>query len=128
MKRIIILIVLGLFSLGAVQAQTQWYKATEFAYKVVGYNWSDWEKVSINIEFDLRNDVIIIYSNGTQIYKIVQQVQSPYDPSGTQVKFQVIDQDYDRGYLRLRMENNGNSQIYVDFSDISWVYNVERIL
>lgn len=62
----------------------------------------------------------------TQIYKVLEQVKSPYDSNGTQVKFRVIDQDYDKGFLRLRVENNGNSQIYVDYADISWVYNVVR--
>ena len=46
---------------------------------------------------------------------------------GTNVKFYVIDQDYDRGSIRLRVERNGNSQIYVDFSNVAWVYNVVRI-
>ena len=130
MKRILIVIMFGLFCVGAVQAQTQWFKATEFAVRVVnnGYwtKWSDWESVDINIKFDLSNDLIIIYSQETQIYKVLEQVKSPYDSNGTQVKFRVIDQDYDKGFLRLRVENNGNSQIYVDYADISWVYNVVR--
>lgn len=130
MKRILIIIMFGLFCLGVTQAQTQWFKATEFAVRVVnnGYwtKWSDWESVDINIKFDLSNDLIIIYSQETQIYKVLEQVKSPYDSNGTQVKFRVIDQDYDKGFLRLRVENNGNSQIYVDYADISWVYNVVR--
>lgn len=130
MKRILIIIMFGLFCVGAVQAQTQWFKATEFAVKVVDNGiwtkWSDWESVDINIKFDLSNDLIIIYSQETQIYKVLEQVKSPYDSNGTQVKFKVLDQDYDKGFLRLRVENNGNSQIYVDYADISWVYNVIR--
>lgn len=130
MKRILIVIMFGLFCVGAVQAQTQWFKATEFAVRVVDNGcwtkWSDWESVDINIKFDLSNDLIIIYSQETQIYKVLEQVKSPYDSNGTQVKFRVLDQDYDKGFLRLRVENNGNSQIYVDYADISWVYNVVR--
>lgn len=130
MKRILIIIMFGLFCIGAIQAQTQWFKATEFAARVVnnGYwtKWSNWESVDINIKFDLSNDLIIIYSQETQIYKVLEQVKSSYDSNGTQAKFRVIDQDYDEGFLRLRVENNGNSQIYVDYADISWVYNVVR--
>lgn len=130
MKRILIVIMFGLFCVGAVQAQTQWFKATELAIKVVNNGnwtkWSDWESVDINIKFDLSNDLIIIYSQEIQIYKVLEQVKSPYDSNGTQVKFKVLDQDYDKGFLRLRVENNGNSQIYVDYADISWVYNVVR--
>jgi hypothetical protein len=53
----------------------------------------------------------------------------PYydDGGGVQIKFSVIDQDGDRGTVRLRIQNDGNSQLYVDFADIMWVYNVYRI-
>lgn len=127
MKKFILVIMFGLLHFGIAQAQQiQWYKATEFAYKIGNNNWSDWEKVSINIKFDLSNDLVYIYSNKTQIYKVVRQLSSPYDNSGTQIRYQVIDQDGDTGHLRLRIENSGNSQIYIDFADISWVYNVKR--
>ena len=126
MKRLTLILVLGLFFIGAAQAQTQWYKATEFAIKFKGYEWSDWQPVSIAIEFDLDEDFITIYSNETQIYKITGTLTPPYDSGGKQVKFRIIDQDFDTGNLRLRIENNGNSQIYIDFSDVSWVYNVVR--
>ena len=35
--------------------------------------------------------------------------------------------EYDYGYIRLRIERNGNSQIYIDFADVMWVYNVVRV-
>lgn len=126
MKRFILTLVLGVLFIGASQAQTQWYRATEFAIKFQGYEWTDWESVSISIKFDIDKDMIVIYSQETQVYKIIEQVASPYDSGGQQVKFTVIDQDFDRGHIRLRVEDNGNSQIYVDFSDVSWVYNVVR--
>lgn len=130
MKRILVIIMFGLLYTGAIQAQTQWFRATEFAVRVVnnGYwtNWSNWESVNISIKFDLSNDLIVIYSQETQIYKVLGEVEAPYDSNGVQVKFKVIDQDYDKGFLRLRVANDGNSQIYIDFADISWVYNVVR--
>lgn len=124
MKRFVVIILFGLLCIGAAQAQTQWYKATEFALKVVDTEWSDWISVNISIKFDMDKDIIIIYSNETQIYKILELVDPPYDPGGVSVKFRVIDQDYDKGSIRLRVQNDGNSQIYVDFADVSWVYNV----
>lgn len=128
MKRFVVIILFGLLCIGATQAQTQWYKATEFAVRVVDNgrwtDWSDWASVNIKIKFDIDNDIIIIYSNETQIYKILESVDPPYDPGGVSIKFRVIDQDYDKGSLRLRVQNNGTSQIYIDFADVSWVYNV----
>lgn len=80
---------------------------------------------------DIGNDQIIVYSPRTQIYQVygVYNNGQPYvdDSGGINIKFYVIDQDYDRGSIRLRVERNGNSQIYIDFSNIAWVYNVVRI-
>ena len=50
----------------------------------------------------------------------------PDDNTGTQVRFYVRNIYGYYGYVRLRIENNGNSQLYVDFSDGSIVYNVRR--
>lgn len=127
MKRIILTLLLGLLFAVASHAQTHWFKATEFAYKVDGYDWSDWERVSIKIKIDLDDDCIVIYSKETQVYVVTEILDPPYDPDGEQVKFEVVDQDFDTGYLRLRIHDDGYSQLYVDFADISWVYNVKRI-
>ena len=105
-----------------------WFRTTSLAIKVQGHDWSDWKTAKMNVKFDFDNDKITIFSNEIQIYKILKEVEPPYDPHGKQVAFSVIDQDLDYGQIRLRVENNGNSQIYVDFSDISWVYNVYRII
>jgi hypothetical protein len=133
MKKFLILIVC-LFSFVTISnAQVvNWFKATSFSYRYVddyGYwtNWSKWEECNIRIQFLYSKDVIIIYSNKTQNYKIINMVEPPYDPNGVTVKYQVYDSDGDYGYIRLRVEDNGNSQIYVDFNNISWVYNVYKL-
>ena len=109
----------------------QYFRTTSFAYRYADRgqwsSWSDWEICQMNMTIDLANDMIYIYSERTQIYNVLYQEASPYDSSGQQIKFRVIDQDGDYGHIRLRIENNGNSQIYVDFADIAWVYNVRRI-
>jgi len=135
-KFLIILITLFTFSIVNCSAQIQWYKTISVAIKYKRYDsyygryvwtkWSDWEKCRCDVKFDLNNDIIVIYSNKPQIYKVISIEEPPYDVLGTQVKFRVIDNEGDRGTLRLRIENNGNSQIYVDFADVMWVYNVVR--
>lgn len=122
--------ILSLFCLSMAAQNVMWFRTTEFAYRVKNYgewsDWSDWEKSSMKVKIDQSKDVIVIYSNETQIYKVIEVLDPPYDPKGEQVAFRVIDQDYDVGRVRLRVENNGNCQIYVDFNDLSWVYNVKR--
>lgn len=114
-------------------AQVQWYRTTQYAEATVinnRYYWGDWESSNMRLCIDIGNDQIIVYSPRTQIYQVygVYNNGQPYvdDSGGTNIKFYVIDQDYDRGNIRLRVEKNGNSQIYIDFSNVAWVYNVVR--
>lgn len=128
MKKIILGIILALFMSIPSFSQIINFKATSVAIKEVGYKWSDWKKCDILITFNLRTDKVVIYSRSIQVYKVLTQGQSYIDESGgEQVKYDVIDQDDDLGDMRLRVERNGNSQIYIDFADVSWVYNVIRI-
>ena len=114
-------------------AQVQWYRTTQYAEATIinnRYYWGDWESSNMRLCIDIGNDQIIVYSPRTQIYQVygVYNNGQPYvdDSGGTNIKFYVIDQDYDRGNIRLRVEKNGNSQIYIDFSNVAWVYNVVR--
>ena len=134
MKKLILtfLLLFGLLSVTNISAQTYYYKTYQFAIKYkannVWTNWSDWEKSDMLLTINLDDDVITVYSEKRQIYKVLEYMGNYTDESGgKQTKFYVIDQDGDLGYVRLRIEKNGNSQVYVDFGDICWVYNVRRI-
>ena len=127
MKRLFLGILMLLFSITSF-AQIINFKATSVAIKEIGYQWSDWQRCNILITFNLKTDKVVIYSNSIQVYKVLTQGENFIDESGgEQVKYRVIDQDDDLGSMRLRIERNGNSQIYIDFADVSWVYNVVRI-
>ena len=123
MKRLMLTMLFSLISL-TIFAQTEWFTATEFAIKVDN-EWSDWIDCDISVKIDIGNDKVTIYSNEVQIYRIIDKVDPPRDKNGTQVAFSMIDQDGDRGMFRIRKQYDGAIQIYVDFSDISWVYNIE---
>ena len=115
-----------------VSAQTYYYKTYQFAIKYKtnnGWsNWSDWQSSNMKMKIDMDDDIIVIYSEKVQVYRVLEDGGSYTDESGgRQQKFFVIDQDDDYGYVRLRIEKNGNSQVYVDFADVMWVYNVKRI-
>ena len=82
----------------------------------------------MKVKIDLDDDIIVVYSEKLQVYRVIGDLGSYTDESGgKQQKFRIIDQDDDYGTLRLRIETNGNSQIYIDFADIMWVYNVTRL-
>ena len=122
-------VILLLFTIICTTVSAQnilWFRTTDFAYN---YNstWSDWEKSNLKIKIDTNKDLVIVYSKSIQIYKILYEIDPPYDATGVQVSFKIVDQDGDYGKLRLRIENTGTSQIYIDFNNIHWVYNVVRI-
>ena len=121
-----------LFSL-TLSAQIQKYRTTQFAIASVTngrYSWSDWGSSNLYLYINLDTDQITIYSTSIQIY----QIYSAYNngnayldsEGGKTIKFNVIDQDLDKGTVRLRIDREGNSQVYIDFADVAWVYNVVR--
>ena len=122
---------------GAMEAQADvwWFKTTKFSYKERKLNyegnyywtsWANWQRSSLSMKIDFDEEIVTIYSEKIQMYKLLYEMEPPYDSSGTQVKYKVIDQDGDYGDIRFRVENDGSSQVYIDFADISWVYCVIR--
>ena len=130
---VILMTMMMLFSVtNNVNAQTYYYKTYQFAIKYKTNNvwggWSDWQPSNIKMKIDLDDDIITIYSEKVQVYRVLESMGTYTDDSGgRQTKFFVIDQDDDYGCVRLRIEKNGNSQVYIDFNDAMWVYNVKRI-
>lgn len=131
MKKIILFIILAITSISSF-AQIQNYRSTYFSYKIKNENgvwgdWSKWEDSNLKIIFDLSNDIITIKSTKLQVYRVLEYLDNFIDSAeGKQVEFSVIDQDYDRGHMRLRIEKNRRNQIYVDFDNIILCYVVVR--
>lgn len=112
-------------------AQVYYYRTTAFCMKIYsgGYwsDWSDWEPSDIKVKIDTDNDQIIVYSPAVQVYDIIKYVKTYEDNGGgQQMEFVVIDQDYDKGNVRLRMAPDGTPQLYIDFADIMWAYNLKQ--
>ena len=84
-------------------------------------NWSDCN-ILVVIGEDSR---VKIYSKETQEYDIISSEEEVSDhQGGTVTEYHCIDKDGLRCSLRLRVEKNDNIQLYVDYNDISLVYNV----
>lgn len=116
-----------LFSSNARADNIEYYNAYQYSQKLVTDSyWDSWTHVNILITFNYTTDKIIIYSNKIQVYSIYNY-DIYYDNDGEKVlRFYFIDQDYDKGTMRLMVRPSGTSQIYVDFANISWVYNVKK--
>ena len=134
MKKYFLIILMAMLfgAANKADAQTLYFKTYQFAIKYktnYGWtDWSDWKESDMKLKIDLDDDLIVIYSPNVQVYKVLRHEGNYTDDSGgKQIKFYAIDQDDDYGYVRLRVEKNGNSQVYVDFNDVMWVYNVRRV-
>ncbi len=132
MKRLLFVFALIMGFAFCANAQVYRYKTTYFAMKQVvngkWTNWSKWEESDMLVTIDWTNDVVKIYSPATQTYYLTKFVGEYKDESGgVQYEFNFIDQDDDKGTMRLRIESNGSSQLYVDFANIMLVWVVRRI-
>lgn len=90
-------------------------------------NWSDWADWSdCNILVVIGEDSRVkIYSKETQEYDIISSEEEVSDhQGGTVTEYHCIDKDGLRCSLRLRVEKNDNIQLYVDYDNLSFVYNV----
>lgn len=128
MKRLLTLM-LVLLCTSTAFAQLFTYNTTAFYSSVkTGGTWSNWTKPvssNIGIVIDLDEDMIYIDSKTPQLYKITSTIHVGYDAEGCpERKFGFIDQDGDRGILRLVKRKNGTSQIYIIFNDVRWCYDV----
>ena len=130
----IILMTLLMFltmSIGTLKANTndnvQYYKAYKYTQKMsYESEFDDWTTVNIPIVFNLTTDQIIIYSQRTQTYYIYKYETYTSNEGLNAIRFYFVDQDVDKGTCRLLIRKDGTSQIYIDFANITWVYNVVR--
>lgn len=105
----------------------QYYKAYQYTQKMsYESDFDDWTIVNIPITFNLTTDQIIIYSQRVQTYYIYKYDTYISNEGLNAVRFYFVDQDLDKGTCRLVIRKDGTSQIYIDFSNITWVYNVIR--
>lgn len=132
MKKILFILAFILGVAQQISAQVYTYKTTEYAYKKVNSygnwtDWSDWLDSDMTMVINFNTDVVTIYSPKTQRYRITEFIKKFTDSSGgQQVEFAAVDEENLRCHVRLRIEKNGNSQIYIEWNNLIICYNVRR--
>lgn len=110
-------------------------KSTSFASKTIinEYKWSEWSdftESSVLITFDMTNDRITIYSNVTQVYDIAEYEGKTTDSDGDDIYSYFC---VDKSGLTCRVKwvqlnsQNGRMQMYINYSDAIWIYNIYSI-
>lgn len=132
MKRLVF-VILVFFSICCYAGDSiRYYTTTSFSIKKVvngeWTDWSEWEESGMIITMNITKDVVEILSPKAQIYNITENKGLYFDQEdGRNVNFSFVDQDGDKGTMRLRIEKNGNSQMYIEYANVMWVYNLIRI-
>ena len=109
------------------------YKTYEFSYKKDdnGYwtNWSKWEKSDLTISMNLEENIVKVFSPKVQTYRIINHNEIEINESGIFiVPFKFVDNDGVHGTMRLQFSKtddyNDHTQLYFDYANIMWVYNL----
>ena len=115
-------------------SQTYKDRAIEFAYKTENAygnwtDWSEWNECNVVIVTNLDKMIFTIYSKETQEFDIVDLLPKKYDKEGYEIYEMVcIDKNGSKCHIRHRFLNKNSSprsQLYVDYSNIIYVYNLE---
>ncbi len=86
--------------------------------------WSDWERSTVSIEIDTDNLKVVIYSKEQQRFEITD-VERKDDKKSETLVCQCTDADGKRCTVRLRITKDERCQLYVDYSDLVYVYTLD---
>ncbi|WP_146105240.1 hypothetical protein [Polaribacter butkevichii] len=111
------------------------FKTTEIAYKYTDSNdrweeWSEWKDAKVLIILDTNKERIKIYSKETQIYDIAEDEGKKTNENGEDIySLFCVNEDGSQCRLKLwkRYYKSGNIyyQLYINFSDAKYVYNMD---
>lgn len=83
-------------------------------------DWTDWEQCFTEIE--ITKDSIVVYDE--DVYIIQGQLEDEIDENSVTSIYKAINKKGDRVQIRLRIQCNGIKQLYIDFKNKIWVYNL----
>tara|TARA_B110000285_G_C14529006_1_gene339935 strand:+ start:76 stop:501 length:426 start_codon:yes stop_codon:yes gene_type:complete len=112
-------------------------KTTEVAFKSIESDnswsdWSDWEKANILVVADTKAERIKIFSKETQVYDVATDEGKTTNDKGDEIySWFCVNEDGNQCRVQLwkRFYDDGSfyTQLYVNFSDIRFVYNLYSI-
>ena len=131
-KKLLLLIFVVVLSATSLMAQTYKFQTYCFSYATKDRygrwtDWSKWEKSDMLVVINEDKDRITIYSNEIQEYDIYEYEGRERDGyGGTSASFRCVDDNGLRCGIRLRAMSDGILQLYVDYNDMMWVYEIRK--
>lgn len=129
-KKLLFILLLFVALPSQISAQVSKFRATAYCSKFPGdRTYSDWEESNVLITIDIADERIKIYSKLNQIYDIVNYDEVYEDSDGDSVlMLYCVDADGTECRIRLIVRHDtGSSELYCDYSDVSWVYQVRKL-
>ncbi len=81
MKKILAILLFSIITFG-VSAESLWCNGYEISMKYKNSGWTEWKSCTVPIEIKTDEDIIVIYSNETQIYRIYDDGGQTTDNGG----------------------------------------------
>ena len=130
------LLAIGLLVLGLTTTTLgQVYNFTAYSFNYKTYNanrdyWSDWqgwEKCNIDITMNATTSKIKIYSKTYQEYNIILDEGAKFIDGNSISSFYCVDARGIACRIKLVIRSNNQTEVYVEYSDMSWVYAIYSI-
>ncbi len=112
------------------------FKSTSFSSKYKNEStskWSTWSKLEeteVLITIDLDDQRIKVFSKSEQEYDIIKYFDKEIDSDGDEtLKFHCVNEDGRKCYVRFVIlhSKDGQRQLYIDFADLMWMYNIYKL-
>lgn len=106
------------------------FNAIGLSYKEIDPNgksseWSKWEDVNILIVYNGKENTLEIYSKETQEFDIVRYDPDESDSDGGVISpMFCVDKEGRRCKIRYRQTKNNTLQLYIDYDNFMYVYNM----
>lgn len=129
MKKVLTLLMLLLVSTSNANPREACYYSNFTSYKMWINNswtdWTDWREYYVEIVFDTDSNTITIYDeNIEKVYKIHPIYEKSEDYGSITIKYKVVESENNCLYIRFRNQYDGVKQLYLDYKDLVYVYNL----
>ena len=128
MKKLFITLVLLIYTTLSYSEEISFY-SNFMSYKVlkdsVWLDWSDWKECYIEIVWDTDSNTITLHNKNTEkVFKIDPLSQKIKDDVSVTTLYTVLKSENNCLGIRFRKQYNGVRQLYIDYEDIVYVYNL----
>lgn len=129
MKKILaLLMILLVFTSNTVPREVCYYSSFTSYKKLINntwIDWTDWREYYVEIVFDTNSNTITIYDTDIEkVYKIHPIYEKSEDSNSITIKYKVVEAKDNCLYIRFRNQYDGVKQLYLDYKDLVYVYNL----